>query len=609
MSHRLVAAGFAIATFVGCCLATACAAPESEPRVARAAPVSAPPATGVFDVKAPPFSARGDGVADDTEAVQRAIEAAAAWAAHGAGALVHVPPGMYRLTKQLRLSDAAGRPARGLSVAGDGTASFLAFDHKMADGHGDAIRAEDSRDLVIRDLRIGALPGGVGFNRGIVLHGGSHVVLRDLDISGAWLARWDGKPLGYPSGVFLDGGIDDVRILDNEVHDNGNDDGNSWQIVVYPSGGARDVRIHGNRGITGPGTAHRANFGIAVYDSSFVTVDGNEIEGMTGTGRDADGYGIMVYGNARGLSHHHSISGNTVRHTGGAGIYVQNSPYTTVNGNILEDTARTQSSASLAIGAIGFNLGPGSITGNVIRGVGVGSTATVAAFGIAIQTCSGTAACAPDDGTARGIAVSGNTIEETAGYGIAIEAGPSAGGDNSTIIGNTLLNTRGGIGTVGDESVSGLVITGNSIVRGTLSTHDAAPGIFLGRVVGSVVANNVVFGPKGQGIVLHDDARRNIVSGNVVRDPGLAAPGAYPAIQVSGVGNLVTGNQCYTTSTSTPSPGILEAGARNDILFNNVTSAPRADPLDIVSRGRGSSRSLNRTAGDRADKDGPGGPR
>ncbi|MGH7295991.1 MAG: right-handed parallel beta-helix repeat-containing protein [Polyangiaceae bacterium] len=494
---------------------------------------------------APPFSARGDGVNDDTDAVQRAIRAAISRGLRGGGAVLRVPAGTYRISGQLKLADDVGHPANGLALVGDGPASFLAFDHKMADGHGDALHGDDARDVVIRDLRIGALPGGVGFNRGLVFHGGSHLVLRDLDVSGAWLTKWEGQPLGYPSGIFLDGGITDVRLLDNELHDIGGDDGNSWQIVVYGTGGASDVHIHGNRCSTGPGAAHRANFGIAIYDSSYVTIDGNEVDGVAGTARDADGYGIMLYGTARGLSHNHAVYGNVIRHTGGAGIYVQDSPYTTVTGNVLEDTARTQSSTSLAIAAIGFNVGPGSISGNVIRGVGIGTPARVPPFGIAIQTCSAQASCASSDGAPRGISVSNNTVEDTAGYGIAIEAGPFTAGDDSTIVGNALINTHGGIGTVGDAPVTGLVIVGNSIVRGPRADSDSAPGIFLGSVSGAVVASNVVAGARGQGIVLHHAASRNIVTGNVVRDFGRASPGAYPAIQVSGEDNLVIGNQTY----------------------------------------------------------------
>ncbi len=552
---------------------------------------------GLFDVTAAPFSARGDGVTDDGPAIQRAISAAVAAARDGSGAVVHIPAGSYRIARQLELVDESGAPAAGLVIRGDGDASRLAFDLATT-GHGIAVLGRGARDLVIRDLRIDAARSGGGFNRGIALHGGQRVVLRDLDISGARRFGVGGKASGFPAGIFLSGGISDVRLIDNHLHDNGSDDGNSWHIVAYGTNAASQLLIRGNRCINTLGAVHRANFGIGIFNSTYVAIEGNTVEGMTGTRRDADGYGIMLYGSSVGQSHHHRVTGNTVRRSDGAGIYVQASPYTLVNGNLLEDTARTQSSTSLAIGAIGVNLGPGVISNNVIRGVGTGNAAPAPPFGIAIQTCRHGAACALDDGTPRGIAVTGNTIEQTAGYGIAIEAGPAMAADNSTIIGNTLVNTRGGIGTVGDQPLSGLVIVGNSIVRGPSPTTDSAPGIILGAVTGSVITDNSIIGAKGQGIVLHVGARRNVVAGNVVRDSSSVVPG-HPGIQISGVGNLITGNQSYNSAGAGQSWGVSESGTGNHVLFNNVAGNSKAD--GIHTTGTHTLRGWNRTAAEASD--------
>lgn len=549
---------------------------------------------GLFDVTAPPFSARGDGVSDDGPAIQRAISAAVAAARNGSGAVVHIPAGSYRIMRQLELADESGAPAAGLLIRGSGDSSFLAFD-QSAQGPGIGLLGRGTRDLVIRDLRIGAARSGAGFNRGIALHSGVRAVLRDLDISGARRFVVGGKVSGYAAGIFLSGGISDVRVIDNHLHDNGSDDGNSWHIVAYGSTAASQLLIRGNRCINPPGSAHLANFGIGIFNSTYVAIEGNTVEGSKGTGRDADGYGIMLYGSSVGQSHHHQVAGNTVRRSDGAGIYVQASPYTVVTGNLLEDTARTQSSTSLAIGAIGFNLGPGVISNNVIRGVGVGSTARVPPFGIVVQSCRQGAACALDDGTPRGIAVTGNTIEQTAGYGIAIEAGPSMAADNSTIIGNTMVNTRGGIGTVGDQPLSGLVIVGNSIVRGAQPTSDSAPGIILGAVTGSVIADNSIIGAKGQGIVIQSDSRRNVIAGNVVRDSSGPQPG-QPGIQVSGVGNLITGNQSYNSAGVGQSWGVAESGMANHVLFNNAAGNSKLE--GILTTGAQTVRGWNRTSSD-----------
>jgi len=58
--------------------------------------------TKVFDAKVA-FNAKGDGRADDTGAIQQAIDAARA---HGRGAIAYLPTGTYVVTKALRVTGA-----------------------------------------------------------------------------------------------------------------------------------------------------------------------------------------------------------------------------------------------------------------------------------------------------------------------------------------------------------------------------------------------------------------------------------------------------------------------------------------------------------------------
>ena len=52
---------------------------------------------GMLDVKASPFKAKGDGVADDTAAIQKALYARG-------GDLVYLPAGTYRITDVLKFN-------------------------------------------------------------------------------------------------------------------------------------------------------------------------------------------------------------------------------------------------------------------------------------------------------------------------------------------------------------------------------------------------------------------------------------------------------------------------------------------------------------------------
>jgi hypothetical protein len=70
------------------------------------------------------FGAKGDGVTDDTAAIQAAIAAALANKAS-----VHVPSGEYRLTSQINVNLYDASSYRGIIIYGDGWGSKLVIDH------------------------------------------------------------------------------------------------------------------------------------------------------------------------------------------------------------------------------------------------------------------------------------------------------------------------------------------------------------------------------------------------------------------------------------------------------------------------------------------------
>jgi hypothetical protein len=90
----------------------------------------------MFDVKVD-FGAQGDGVADDTEAIQAAIDAAAAYEGY---AIAYMPKGTYRTTRTLQVKGSD------YAFGGSGLYSVLEFDGAPDD---DAIRVEADGILVL----------------------------------------------------------------------------------------------------------------------------------------------------------------------------------------------------------------------------------------------------------------------------------------------------------------------------------------------------------------------------------------------------------------------------------------------------------------------------
>ncbi len=121
--------------------------------------VSVPSA--IFDVKRD-FGARGDGVSDDTTAIQRAIDAARM---HGKGGMAYLPSGVYVVRKTLNITGG------NYTVGGSGFRSGLLW--KGGEG-GTIISVHDPQNLVLENMAIGNHDTGLSMNNGIdILQSGS----------------------------------------------------------------------------------------------------------------------------------------------------------------------------------------------------------------------------------------------------------------------------------------------------------------------------------------------------------------------------------------------------------------------------------------------------
>lgn len=96
----------------------------------------------VFDVKTD-FGAKGDGKADDTKALQAAIDAARA---HGEGAIAYVPAGKYNVSEPLKVSGA------NYTVGGTGFGTILCW--KGAEG-GAYMEVTEPQNITLESMAIG----------------------------------------------------------------------------------------------------------------------------------------------------------------------------------------------------------------------------------------------------------------------------------------------------------------------------------------------------------------------------------------------------------------------------------------------------------------------
>jgi hypothetical protein len=147
------------------------------------------------------FGARGDGVADDTAAIQGAINAAAA------GATIYFPAGIFNV------SNFVVKNRQGLSFVGEGQQSVI----KQKTGAARIATVEASRDIVISNLAFDA--------NGIVSYGGVvFYAAKGVRIENNTFFDSASKPIGNTdrySFVFARGSepSQDVKIINNVIDD------------------------------------------------------------------------------------------------------------------------------------------------------------------------------------------------------------------------------------------------------------------------------------------------------------------------------------------------------------------------------------------------------
>jgi parallel beta-helix repeat protein len=481
------------------------------------------------------YGARGDGVTDDTTAIQNAISAVSS------GGVVYFPSGSYVVSAYLHLVDSAGDPLERVTFRGDGESSILLGSFPAdneASGASVFFASSAVSDLEFKDFQIQAGGGATGYQRGFrFVNGATRISIRRVNVTGA---GWDGLHTAYSGGMWFDAAATDCTIEDCRITSLATSVWGGYGIMFYTGAGGSNVRVAIRRCTIIGRTAFLPQGGIWVFNALGSIIEENVVQdiGHITASPDNSGYGIMVYGFASAASHA-QIVGNTVSVVDGTGIYVQNNPRSFITRNRLYDVCKVQDGGSLLTGGICVNKAPAVIEGNIVIGVGIGSVAPNPPSGIQIQT-ELSAGTWPTSIT-EGIRVIGNMVQTTLYYGIRLRGTVVA----SVIDGNTCMDTRGGIGNdnVG-EYPQGCVFSNNTIVRQGVPV-DGLSGIGFFNPMNCTFLGNIISRAAGHGIFL-SGGQFCTLSGNTIRDSGQILANACDGINLAASTDItVNGNTSW----------------------------------------------------------------
>jgi hypothetical protein len=427
------------------------------------------------------FGAAGNGVADDTAAIQAALDAVAG----RGGGTVLVPAGTYVV--------APSGATTWLKVGSDTTVqgageSATVFRVKKDAGDYQTIFGQASPSAVVRNVRF------AGFRIDQNAAGNTTADVR----AGVLGRHQDALFFTAFDGVVVEGVAVDPATGVNTIALNG---------VIARGAVIRDCRIRFVKGRTRDASGRFDNSAIYVHGERFV-VSGNRFEngGQPGDAVSA----IEIHGGPGGV-----VTGNQV-----AGYF---SGMQVVGGGSTEAEVASNDFAVVgnAITGAGAGIQLWALTGRALRNVTVsGNVISVANATLIANAYAGIAL--HDEGVSGlvkgdhdGIAITGNAIsmarENRAGYAFSQTAGILAapqGNVRSLVIANNVVRDSPSQGLRVESktgAVRGLVVQGNLVVD---AGNNAAAGpyrigmIFAGKITGAQVRGNVLIdnGPPGSGV-------------------------------------------------------------------------------------------------------------
>ena len=450
-------------------------------------------AKNTISVKDAPFNAVADGVANDTTAVQAALNALGA----AGGGTLYFPKGRYTLSAQLTYS---GGP---IQILGDGieatvlkwstvSAGFLFTMGAVADQRVNDLRVErltlsttavnsgaaiyatwDDHDAVapfgvLEDVKIIQESGGY-WTHGIRLRNFADGVLRRV------YAMLYGT--NSTTCVFLDNGVlkpsYGVIITDSTM--------NGSQTCVKSTGWMESLYIS-NSSLVGGTDVISCDATGTPYGNPHLTITSCHLNSKRNTIKTVGWRAIQIHG----TDVYHGVGSGDIS---GENIYIQNASNVTITGSKIETgavaTARTaivlvdvldfsisgNVIANMTAAAVNISGGTskrGAITGNTIQGYNDGTRNNE---GIFIGTSAGE------------FAISGNVIE----YFV---TGLSVGAPDTSIIGNTIADC-----TTGISSAASNVVARNNVFKSVTTKYSGSvlrdlSGALVKRATAQTIANN-----------------------------------------------------------------------------------------------------------------------
>ncbi|EJM61988.1 parallel beta-helix repeat (two copies) [Pseudomonas sp. GM50] len=433
------------------------------------------------------FGAKGDGITDDTAAIQSAIDAAAA----AGGGQVYMPSGTYIVSGGEEPSDGCLMLKSNVYLYGDGMGATTV---KVADGSDTKITGvirsaygEETHDFGVSNLTIdgnrdsttgkidgwfnGYIPGEAGYDSNVTLDGVEikdcsgygfdpheqtvNMVIKNSVSHGNGL---DGFVADFLSNSTFENNIaydndrhgfnvvtstHDFTLTNNVAYDNG---GNG--IVVQR--GSEDIPSPSNITITGGEVYGNGAEGVLIKMSSEVTVSGLDIHDNTSAG-------IRIYG-----SNHVEIIDNTLNNNS--------------LGNPVPEIIIQSYNDTLGVSGKYFNGSDNTIQGNIITG------SNLSTYGVAERN---------EDGTDRN-AIIGNTISHTSNGATLVY------GDGSYVSATVPMITVQG--TAGNDTLLGSAASeifyggaGNDTINGGAGGDILVGGTGIDKLTGGTGADTFRF--------------------------------------------------------------------------------------------------------------------